>query len=58
MMRKNEDLLKDTPETGEEAYTENMEATRCELCGCRNGITILPARDESPSAKTKGGDLQ
>ncbi|MFZ2258476.1 MAG: hypothetical protein WAV55_10155 [Clostridiaceae bacterium] len=47
--RRNQDLLKDTPETGEEGYTENMEATKCELCGCHNGIKILPA---------KGGILQ
>lgn len=47
--RRNQDLLKDTPETGEEGYTENMEATGCERCGCRNGITILP---------TKGGRRQ
>lgn len=40
--RRNEDLLKDSPETGEEGYTENFEATRCEFCGCQSGILILP----------------
>ena len=41
---RNQDLLKDTPETGEEGYTENMEATGCELCGCKTGIVILPVK--------------
>ncbi len=47
MRMKNEDLLKDTPETGEEGYTENMESTRCEMCGCQKGMRILT---------DKGGD--
>lgn len=42
--RRNQDLLKDTLETGEEGYTENSEATGCERCGCQNGIKILPTK--------------
>ncbi len=37
---RNEDLLKDTEETGEEGYTENMEQSCAGSC-CQGGIRLL-----------------
>lgn len=41
----NEDLLKDSPETGEEGYTDNMEAAPG--CPCQNkGILLLERKEK------------
>ncbi len=43
--KRNQDLLKDSPENGEEGYTENMEATPG--CPCKSkGILLLEKRGE------------
>lgn len=43
--KRNQDLLKDRPETGEEGYTDNMEAVPG--CPCQNrGILLLERTGE------------
>jgi len=44
-MIKNEDLLKDSVETGEEGYTENVERTCAGHC-CKGGIQLLRKESE------------
>lgn len=49
MMKKNEDLLKDTPETGEEDYTENVHREPCGCACSQKGILIRkPERGDRP----------
>lgn len=50
-MMKNDELLKDTPETGEEGYTENVE-TPVHVCGCAvKGIRILKKEDRKQESR-------
>ena len=44
-MMKNEDLLKDSVETGEERYTENVERSCAGHC-CKGGIQLLVTESE------------
>ncbi len=43
-MKRNEDLLKDSPETGEENYTENVHREPCGCAGSQGGILIRRPR--------------
>lgn len=44
-MMKNEELLKDSVETGEERYTENVERSCAGHC-CKGGIQLLVKESE------------